>query len=138
MRRARAVAVGTAVLAWMLAALAAAALRAGEPAKEPPAGKPPWQRLLQGADARRAEEQEKQLERLQAAGKFEDALKVAEALAQLRGKVQGAGHWQAVDARWQAEAVRRVLRQGREARDDYARLPPLGASGRRPGFQGSL
>ena len=118
MRRAHAMAVGTAVLAWVLAVLAGASLRAGEPVQEPPAGKPPWQRLLQKEDARKAAEQEKQLERLQAAGKFEDALKVAEALAQLRGRMQGADHWQAVDARWQVEAVRRVLRQGREAQDD--------------------
>jgi hypothetical protein len=74
-------AVGAAVLAWVLAALAGASLRAGEPAKEPPAGKPPWQRLLQKEDARKAAEQEKQLLRLQEAGKFEGALKVAEALA---------------------------------------------------------
>ena len=83
--------------------------------------KPPWQRLLQGDDARKADAQERQLEQLQTAGKFDDALKVAETLAKLRTKAQGANHWQTVNARWDLEAVNRVLRQGKEGRDDYAR-----------------
>jgi tetratricopeptide (TPR) repeat protein len=110
-------------LAWLigvLAALAADVARADEPAKAPPASKPPWQRLLQGEDAKRAGEQEKQLAELQAAGKFEDALKVAEALLQSRERAQGQDHWEAVNARQEVEAIRRVLRQGREARDEYA------------------
>ena len=36
-------------------------------------------------------------------------LKVAEALVELRGKVQGAEHWQAANAHWEVAAIRRVL-----------------------------
>ena len=112
---------GAARAVWLSClVLAAAALRAAEPAKEPPATKPAWQRLLQGADARKAAEQEKRLAELQEAGKFEDALKVAEALAELRSKIQGKEHWQAVNARSAVEAIRLVLRQGNESRKDYA------------------
>ncbi len=71
----------------------------GKAAKKAEAVKPPWQRYLQGEDAKKAAEQEKQLTQLQEAGKFEEALKVAEALAALRQKMQGGDHWQAVDAR---------------------------------------
>jgi tetratricopeptide (TPR) repeat protein len=45
---------------------------------------------------------------------------VAEALAQRRVKVQGADHWEAVDARFEVEAIRRVLRQSSGMRKDYA------------------
>ena len=46
--------------------------------------RPPWQRLLQGEDARKAAAQVRQLEQLQTAGKFADALEVAQVLAELR------------------------------------------------------
>ena len=105
----------------LLGALGAAA----EPAKKAEAMKPPWQRLLQGEDAKKAAEQEKRMAELQEAGKFEDALKAAQALAELRGQVQGADHWQAVDARWVVEALGRVVRQGDEARKAYAGMAVL-------------
>jgi CHAT domain-containing protein/tetratricopeptide (TPR) repeat protein len=107
---------GAVSLACVLPVLTGMALRADEPT-----GKPPGQRLLQGEEARNAEEQEKQLAQLQEAGKFAEALKVAEALAELRGQAQGADHWQAVSARWDVEALRRALRQGPEGRSAYAR-----------------
>ena len=93
---------------------------AEEPAKKAEAIKPPWQRLLQGEDAKKAAEQERRLAQGQEAGKFEDALKAAQALAELRGQVQGADHWQAVEARWAAEALGRVVGQGDEMRKAYA------------------
>jgi tetratricopeptide (TPR) repeat protein len=85
-----------------------------------PEVKPPWQRLLQGDDARQAQELEQRLGSLQEAGKFEDALKVAQELAQLRGRLQGADHWEAVNARQAVEAVRRALRQVKGRREEYA------------------
>jgi tetratricopeptide (TPR) repeat protein len=94
-------------------------VRADEPAK------PQWQRLLQGDDAKKADEQEKQLAQLQEAAKFEDALKVAEALAELRNRAQGKDHWEAVNARFAVEAVRRALGQSKEARAEYAGTFPL-------------
>jgi tetratricopeptide (TPR) repeat protein len=105
---------GVARAVWRSGLVLLAALGAAEPSK------PPWQRLLQGDDAKKAAEQEKQLEQLQEAGKFADAFKVAEALAELRAKAQGADHWEAVNARWEIEAIRRVLRQDRKVREAYA------------------
>jgi tetratricopeptide (TPR) repeat protein len=112
-------------LVGLLPVLAGMTLRAEEPAKAPPRDKPAWQRLLQGEDARKAAEQENQLLKLQEKGEFENALKVAEALAELRAKKQGADHWEAVNAHWQVEALRRVLRQDPKARDAYAGIPAL-------------
>ena len=117
MKRSSGVSAGVVCLA---VALLAAALGAEEPGKASPPAKPPWQRLLQGDDARKAAEQEKRLAQGQEEGKFEDALKAAQALAELRGQVQGADHWQAVEARWAAEALGRVVGQGDEMRKAYA------------------
>jgi tetratricopeptide (TPR) repeat protein len=94
-------------------------------AAQPPAGelakaKPPWQRLLQGDDAKKAQALEKSLAPLQAAWKLEEALKVAEELTQMRTRLQGADHWQAVNARQTAEALRRASLQGNEAQQQYA------------------
>jgi tetratricopeptide (TPR) repeat protein len=117
MRRSSGVAAGVVGLA---VASLAAALHAEEPAKAPPPAKPPWQRLLRGDDARKAAEQEKRLTEWQEAVRFAEALQAAQAMAELRGRVQGADHWQAVDARWEVEALGRVVGQGEETRKAYA------------------
>ncbi len=95
-------------------------LRAEEPAKKAETIKPPWQRLLQGEDARKATEQDRQLAQMQEAGQFSEALKVAEALAELRTKAQGADHWEAVNAKWDVAALRSVVKQEEETRKEYA------------------
>jgi hypothetical protein len=65
-------------------------MRADNPANKSKSVKPQWQRLLQGDDAKKAAELEKKLAQLQEAGQFAEALKVAEALTELRTKVQPA------------------------------------------------
>jgi CHAT domain-containing protein/tetratricopeptide (TPR) repeat protein len=96
-------------------------LRADDAPKPSAGDKPPWQRLLQGEDARQAKELEERLERLRETGKLREALQAAEALTELRRRRQGADHWQAVDARWQADALQRVLSQGKEAQAQFGR-----------------
>jgi tetratricopeptide (TPR) repeat protein len=119
MGRAKALAAAGAV--WLAVAPAALAQPVNLPPQQAHAGKPPWQRLLQGEDARKAAELKAQEYRLRDAGRFEEALAAAEALAKLRENVQGADHWQAADARWLAEALHRALRRGARGRADYAR-----------------
>jgi tetratricopeptide (TPR) repeat protein len=66
-----------------------------------PAGgddQPPWQRALKGDDAKKAEALEQQIQELETAGKFADALQPAEALRALRQQAQGDTHWQVADA----------------------------------------
>jgi tetratricopeptide (TPR) repeat protein len=97
--------------------VAAEAVLAAEPAA---VDKPPWQRLLQGTDAKKAEELEKRAVALLMEGKLEEALASAEELARLRQERQGKEHWEAVDARFAAEALRRALRSSKKDQDDYA------------------
>jgi tetratricopeptide (TPR) repeat protein/CHAT domain-containing protein len=95
------------------------------PREERLAAKPQWQRFLQGRAAQKAQQYQQQLEQLQEAGKLEAALKVAQALAALRAKAQGADHWQVADTRWDVIALRRALRQDEQGRADFARGPAL-------------
>jgi hypothetical protein len=58
----------------------------------------PWQRLLTGTDAKRAEELEKQIEDLRRAGQFAAARAPAQRLLDLRRQHQGAEHWETQDS----------------------------------------
>src|SRR2546428_445495 len=127
MRQLRALMTFAICLTGVLSARAGPRLGVDERGKASPGAKPPWQRLLQGEDDRKAEQQDQRLGQLKRAGSFEDALKVAKYLAALRAQAEGADHWQAADVRWEAEALRRVLRQGAEVRNDYAGVLSLAA-----------
>src|ERR1700722_13168895 len=119
MQRVLALATGMAFLTGVMV-LGVGTLLAGEPAKPSAAEKAPWQRLLQGEDAKKAKELEEQIAKLTEAGQFEDAMKAAEELAELRGKLQGADHYEAVNARWNAECLRRTLQKGKEVQAEFA------------------
>ena len=69
---------GTLAAALLLAAVA------GRSADEPQAGKAPWQRLLQGDDARKAAKLNQQIHELRQAKKWAEAVKLAQELAVLR------------------------------------------------------
>ena len=60
-----------------------------------------------------------------AAAQSEQALKPAQELAALRGRVQGAAHWEAVNARWQVKAVDRLRKQDAAAQKEMARVLAL-------------
>jgi tetratricopeptide (TPR) repeat protein len=94
-------------------------LLAGHGLGDEPPTLPP-QRSLQGDDARKATELFKRLQSLQAAAKFEEALPIAEELAELRTRAQGREHGEAVDARYVVVALRKALVQGKEVREAYA------------------
>jgi hypothetical protein len=106
----------------LLVALLALALRAEQPAKKNERIKPPYQRYLQGSEEKKAAEQETQLAQLRQAGKLAEALTVAEALAALRQKAQGADHWELVDAQWEVAALRCVGKHREETRQLYAAI----------------
>jgi tetratricopeptide (TPR) repeat protein len=50
---------------------------------------------------------EARVTRHQSAGEFEEAAKVAERIAKYRGERQGESHWEAAEARWEADRWRR-------------------------------
>jgi tetratricopeptide (TPR) repeat protein len=109
-------------------------------AEAPPGGasgsRPPWQRMLQGEDARRAAELDSRTSAAWQAAKWEEALRLAEEVLALRQKVQGTDHWEAVSCRWMAEAFRAAQRQGKEVQKEYAGLPALDQKAEELAMQG--
>jgi tetratricopeptide (TPR) repeat protein len=72
------------------------------------AKEPPYQRVLKGADAKKAQALEKQIAESWSAAKFAEAVAPAEELRDLRGRVQGPAHWQAADSARQVETLRQA------------------------------
>src|SRR5438552_2496086 len=115
------------VLTFAAIALLLGGTLADEPApKVEGGGKPPWQRLLQGEDDRKADQLQQQINRHWEAADFDAALKAAAELAALRRRLQGADHWEAVNAEWQRKAFQTIVK--REAADQraMAKVPALG------------
>ena len=108
--------VSAALLIGMLPEWRALALSADEPAKASSATKPPWQRLLQGEDAKKAAELEKQSYQLQEAGKFEEGLALG---APLLAEAQAA---QYAPLRAQVQYLMGRLRQESGEYDEAATL----------------
>jgi tetratricopeptide (TPR) repeat protein len=72
------------------------------------AEEPAFKRVLQGEDAKKAAELEKRIGELEAADNYAEAARAARELAELRARVQGAGHWQAADARRQVQTLEKL------------------------------
>jgi tetratricopeptide (TPR) repeat protein len=102
---------------------------AADPVVAPTPERPPWQRLLQGEVSKRVKGLEERAARLAGEGKFADALAVVDEIAELRGKVQGADHYEAVNARWEAEALRRALQKPKAVQAEYAKLGGMDRQG---------
>jgi tetratricopeptide (TPR) repeat protein len=97
-------------------------------ADDPPAEKarPPFQRLLQGEDAKTAQALEERIADLEGKDDYPPAVKVAEELTALRARVQGEDHWEVRDARLQVSRLRTVgalpLDQRQQVRDASAAM----------------
>jgi tetratricopeptide (TPR) repeat protein len=74
------------------------------------AAEAPYERLLKGDDARQAATLQKRIEELCRSGTFAEAVGPAEELLALRQRVQGADHWQTVNASQQVQFLRQALR----------------------------
>src|SRR5262245_49484597 len=93
----------------MLLALAAVLVGTAWADEPPPQkSKPPYERLLQGDDAKTAAALQVKIDALERADKYAEAVQAAEALVALRTRVQGADHWQVQDARIRADTLRLV------------------------------
>jgi CHAT domain-containing protein/Tfp pilus assembly protein PilF len=90
---------------------------------EPPKteAKPPWQRLLQGNDAKQAATLQARIEELEKAGDYPAAITVAKQLLALREGVQGADHWEVGDARRQVEDLQQRAKFNEQQRADHQR-----------------
>jgi hypothetical protein len=116
---------GTAALVALAILPSSDKLGAGEPVRPVSGERPPWQRLLQGDDARSARELVERILKSTAEARLEEALKAAEELAELRCKFQGPDHYEAVSARWYAVGVRRALEQAKDIQAKYCTVPVL-------------
>jgi tetratricopeptide (TPR) repeat protein len=90
--------------------------------EDPAPTKPPWQRLLQSADAKKAAELDGRAATAWQAGKWEEAVRAAEEVRELRVKVQGKDHWEAVTWHWIVAGLRAAQRQNKEVQQEYAGL----------------
>jgi tetratricopeptide (TPR) repeat protein len=70
--------------------------------------KPQWQRLLTGDDAKKAAELQKRIAQLETVNKYAEGIRSLEELLALRTKVQGADHWETVNAKWHMTALKRT------------------------------
>ncbi len=87
--------------------------------------RPPWERVLQGEDARRADELRRRIERYMQDDKFAAAIAAAKELLDLRKKVQGADHWETIDASWQVTTLERVAGRPAGEREQFQGIPTL-------------
>jgi tetratricopeptide (TPR) repeat protein len=111
-------------LAALLTSLSLAATYQPVPVA-PDTPKPPWQRLLQGDDARRAAALQRRVSELKQVDRLPEAIAAARQLLELRQQVQGPDHWEAVEAREQLAALRHLARQPDDVRRDERRVADL-------------
>jgi CHAT domain-containing protein/tetratricopeptide (TPR) repeat protein len=93
---------------------------------------PPYLRLLRGDQGREVARLELEAEQLEAKGFCKDALGPARRAANLRLRLQGARHWQTVDARWVVDRLSRLINGPAK----YAELGKMSATARRLGEEG--
>jgi hypothetical protein len=82
--------------------------------------KPAGQRMLEGAEARKAAELQREIYALMLAAKWADAVTPAEALLELREQKQGTDHWQAVDARLLRDLARQMAKEPEAVQKELA------------------
>jgi len=115
------------ILVVSLLGLSLAVVAQGDDPKSGTEPKPPWQRLLTGTDAQKAADLVKRITELEAADNYGEAIRLFEELLTLRTRLQGAGHWETVDAKWQLAARKKV-----------AALLPEKRAGWRQAYQGAV
>jgi len=96
--------------------LSLAVMARGDDPKPKTDPKPPWQRLLTGADARKAADLDKRIVELEAVDHYAEAIRLREELLALRTQEQGAEHWQTVNAKWALVATTKVAALPEEKR----------------------
>ncbi len=99
-----------------LLGLSPVVLALGDEPKQGAGPKPPWQRLLTGADAQKAADLEKRIAELEAADNDKAVIRAREELLALRMREQGAEHWQTVDQKWALATATKVAALAEEKR----------------------
>jgi CHAT domain-containing protein/tetratricopeptide (TPR) repeat protein len=94
----------------LVSLLASAALLAlfQAPSPEDRLKLPPYKRLLEGEESKKAAELNKKITELQEADNYAEAIKAAKELLALRQRHQGADHHEAADVKWHLVALEKV------------------------------
>jgi tetratricopeptide (TPR) repeat protein len=100
------------------------------------AEEPPYKRLLQGDDAKKAEALQKRIDELWTAAKFAEAVVPAEELLAVRQRVQGDGHWEVADATRRLQTLRQAARLPAAKQQALAETLPLEAKAQELQAQG--
>src|SRR5262249_13132658 len=95
-------------LITVLPCLVLASNAAAQPDRGPGQDIPPWKRPLSGEAASQVEKLEQRIAQLQREGRFAEAIGPAGEVAAIRTRLQGADHWQAVDARRAVDDLRKI------------------------------
>src|SRR5262245_47196541 len=98
----------------------ALAVAAGEPHATSKV-KPQYERLLQGDDAKLAEELTKQSALAGAADKYDEAVTHCERLLVIRVTEQGTDHWQTIDEQWVLDRLKKLRALPPFDREGYRR-----------------
>ncbi len=96
-----------------------------------PDERPPWQRLLTGADAARVAALEKQILPLTGTGKFAEAVPLRKEVWEVRRRAQGERHWQTVDAWWQYRTCQVAAERPEAERKEFVGAFRLAAAARK-------
>jgi tetratricopeptide (TPR) repeat protein len=91
------------------------------------AEEPPYKRVLQGEDAKKAEALSRRMDELWSTAKFAEAVAPAEELLALRQRVQGKDHWEAADAARLVETLRKAAGLPAATRAALAEAPATAA-----------
>ena len=96
---------------------------------------PPWKRMLKDVDEKKSNELQSLAEKLQKKGKYREAMTPLREAIALRTKLQGAKHWQTIDARFELAAMQRLASLSPEKRGQLDRANQVATRANR--FQGS-
>jgi tetratricopeptide (TPR) repeat protein len=118
----------------LLALLIAASASGQTPAPSSAAGQPPGLRQLTGDDEKRAKQLDEQVDKAMKEHRWSEAISKAEELLALMTRVQGAKHFDAVDAAWQVKTLRRVAALPKD--DRAAFLSASATTGQADSLQG--
>ena len=108
----------------LIAILACPALAVDSPAqtgREPANDTPPWQQPSTGDAAAQVKKWTQEIANLQSGGRFAEAVGPALKAAELRKRLQGADHFQAVDAQREVDDLRKIAALPEEGRRAVAR-----------------
>jgi CHAT domain-containing protein/Tfp pilus assembly protein PilF len=91
---------------------------------------PQYLRLLRGEQVREADQLQGEIDQLEAKRNYPQALALARRLLALHSRVQGADHWQAINAFWQVREFERVAKVSASRQAEYGGISKQMASTR--------